>query len=128
MLKKLGITLIGLLFFCKIISAIDIPDNAKALATGQVSYLENQSSIFINPASISNITIPRINLCVISYGNNIYGTLNTSIKLSDASALALGACILDSSVFGVSYAQKADILSLGINAKYYSCQKKVLLL
>ncbi len=116
MKKLLCIALLIVLPVC--LSALDIPDSAKANALGETAYLKNEFSVFANPSLNYRLKDLRLKFNIISFDSNFYATANLGFSLGDNTGFAFGTALTKNSVYGISLSKKIDFLAFGINARY----------
>ena len=116
-MKKLLSTIL-LIILPIYLSALDIPDSAKASALGGTAYLKNEFSVFANPALNYRLKDLRLKFNLLSYDSNFYSTADLGFNLGDNTGLAIGAAFTKNSSYGISLSKKFDFLALGVNARY----------
>lgn len=100
-------------------SNLNIPDNAKSTSLGEISYVDNQISIFTNPSLKGTIKTTKINLGILSYAENFNGSVGLGLNIGEEEGLSLGICIAKDNIFGISYGKKFNFGYLGTNLRLF---------
>lgn len=100
-------------------SNLDTPDSPKSLSMGEISYVNDELSIFSNPALRSTITSTKINFNMLIYRDTLYTLADIGINLEKDANISLGAAMMKDTIYGISYGKKFDFGSLGANLKIF---------
>ena len=117
MLNRLILTLSLCILTIGTVFPLDVPDNLRSLATGDLTFSSSPYSIFGNPALAGDTVIPKIGFALMSTGLNVQGSGTFGFNIDKDIGGTIGATLASDTFFGLALGKRMDSLSLGLTLR-----------